>query len=563
MQIHIRRGFMIVRLCYPCIILSFIAFTSLRSQEFLKAGGSNVIREKVCDTCAADSVRILLTRGSESSPAILAMEPGDSNIYSVTVPDSLITETGLSYMIEVLDSSGNLTTLHGPNGKFLNMELGSISIKVDTGRWHMISVPYHMQENSLNHIAREFGKMDSRYWRACRYVESSGSFLDYSPERAWDVLPGRAFWLFTRKGGRIHTGPVTLDSLNDFTDTLRIRLSPGWNQVGLPFPFSVSTARTLLDSAVPVFWHVSYTANGNYEHIPVNQLSDTTLFPWRGYWVANRGSTAVDLRILPKNPRRSKSLDGEPEWLARLSLLTERGNDTHNYLSFKKNAPPCSLKGPPAIAPGPGLDLGRVPARAAYYYIQDEYPWYGQGKSYTLRISGCDNREPCCVSFNTIKGLSPFTDFAIYDGSARKIFINESVVELDNNNLSSPRTLKLLLGDREYFTGEIKKIKDRVPGNLIIGPAHPNPMRSAAGMNYSIPSWAGNTLAHFRVLNIRGELVRSVVKSVHSPGKYCAGWNACDQRGSAVAPGTYIFHGILRTQQGICYSKEFKIVLIK
>jgi hypothetical protein len=354
-----------------------------------------------------------------------------------------------------------------------------------------------------------------------------------------------------------------MDSLNDFTDTLRIRLSPGWNQVGLPFPFSVNTAATLLDSAPPIFWHVSYNAAGSYEHIPVNRVSDTALIPWRGYWVENRDSTEADLKILPKIPRRSKSLHMEPEWLARLSLITEKGDDTHNYLSFKRNTPPCSLKAPPVIAPGPDLDLGRGPAGAAYYYIRDDYPLYEQGRSYTIHISGCKRGGRFSVRFNTIRGLCPFNDFAIYDASARRIFVNRSVVELENNNLSSPVMLKLLLGDSEYFTGETEKIKTSEPGNLVIGPSHPNPMKSAADMNYRIPSWAGNTLVHFRILNIRGELVQRVVKRVHTPGKYCARWNACNAEGRAAAPGTYIFHGTLRTHRGLCYSKEFKMVLIK
>ncbi|MFH1760480.1 MAG: hypothetical protein ABIA63_05195 [bacterium] len=512
------------------IAIAFFFFWpySTYAQQFLIHGRQNVIQETIPDTLSPESVYIIIRQGIETKATVLPMTLQHSNTFAVNFPDSLLSDRGLTCQIKIKELSGRETFIYGPRGRFLPIELEDNCVKIDTGQWNLISIPFHLKNSSMKNIANLFGASDRHLWRITRYLHNKNQFMDYNPEETWEVVPGRAFWLFSRKTNQIKTGRVQLDSLNNYTDTISMELTPGWNQIGLPFPVTLPSSNVQLDSAEPILlWEVAYN-NGFYDYIPLNIEENSILHPWKGYWVNNNAIKTEILRFLPYNLFTSnhKKLSSDVgNWILRISLITDGGgNDLYNYLSLGKTLKNISLNQPPRIAPSSDLSFIKPDHKSGIFFLQETCTKNESGKTISLELSGIKNQHKIKIAFKTIKGTCPYPQIALYDRQTLKIYTDKDTATIMNYSFSDKLNIKLFFGTPEFIKNQTGKTGS-LNGNLIKLSNFPNPFNYLTRIFYSVPDCTKQANVSLKIYATNGKLISTIIDGRHAPGQYSILWD--------------------------------------
>ncbi len=130
-------------------------------------------------------------------------------------------------------------------------------------------------------------------------------------------------------------------------------------------------------------------------------------------------------------------------------------------------------------------------------------------------------------------------------------------VTFDLSAYSGTAQFRFLFGSDAYVTGEGWYIDDvRVeseyvdtPDDVVAAPSlsleanHPNPFNPSTTITFSLPSAQNVELA---IYNLKGQRVKSLVKSPLTPGKHRYIWDGKDEEGRSVSSGVYLY--ILRSE---------------
>jgi hypothetical protein len=139
-------------------------------------------------------------------------------------------------------------------------------------------------------------------------------------------------------------------------------------------------------------------------------------------------------------------------------------------------------------------------------------------------------------------------------GSDRVSFFDAS----DKAKLGGTFYYKIVAYDRSgehtvYGPIEIEAIDRTPPGRFALYPARPNPVRGTTFIRYDMPTPA---YVEFRVYNVAGRLVRTLLSGEQPAGRLIVAWDGRDNRGSPVAAGIYFY----RMQAGT-FLKTKKLVV--
>jgi len=92
-----------------------------------------------------------------------------------------------------------------------------------------------------------------------------------------------------------------------------------------------------------------------------------------------------------------------------------------------------------------------------------------------------------------------------------------------------------------YYDDEMAKraseSKVNIPQRFVLEQNHPNPFNPETEIRYALPR-AGRV--ELVILNISGQVVRTLVASEQAPGTYRQVWDGRDRSGHAVASGIYL-----------------------
>ncbi len=97
---------------------------------------------------------------------------------------------------------------------------------------------------------------------------------------------------------------------------------------------------------------------------------------------------------------------------------------------------------------------------------------------------------------------------------------------------------------------------DGLPSRFALGNAYPNPFNPTTTIRFAVPAGGGDV--RLSIFDIRGRLVRSLVRGHRDGGTYTAVWNGDDQRGQRVASGTYFYR-----LEAPGFTSTRKLVLVK
>lgn len=79
------------------------------------------------------------------------------------------------------------------------------------------------------------------------------------------------------------------------------------------------------------------------------------------------------------------------------------------------------------------------------------------------------------------------------------------------------------------------------PTELSLGQNYPNPFNSTTQIVFNIPNTeTGGVFVELKVYNILGQVVRTLVNEIKTPGRYVVSWNGKRDDGRTSASGMYI-----------------------
>ncbi|MBA7564339.1 hypothetical protein ES708_06002 [subsurface metagenome] len=76
-----------------------------------------------------------------------------------------------------------------------------------------------------------------------------------------------------------------------------------------------------------------------------------------------------------------------------------------------------------------------------------------------------------------------------------------------------------------------------LPQNFYLHQSYPNPFNSVTLIPYDVRQQSEVSL---NIYTITGQLIKTVARGSHAPGRYNARWNGTDANGNAVSSGLYI-----------------------
>ena len=243
----------------------------------------------------------------------------DTPIESATYLDYPVEPGDWYYMVTAIDTSGN----ESARSESASAQVGSTCSEVQTDLaqqgWHMITLPGELcgtctVGGSGNLVCALSDDLDPCY--IFYYAPGVGGYVMAPPAENIPYHAGMGFWT------RTYEDNVTVDAEVQVPDeAVEVALGNGWNQIGNPFPFVVSTVDlkvrcgdtelSLLD-AQGQGWVSAYlfgydTTSGGYV-----MLDPTTgcLQPWNGYWMRSYQDGCV--LIIPPTECSSSAPAGQP-----------------------------------------------------------------------------------------------------------------------------------------------------------------------------------------------------------------------------------------------------------
>ena len=103
-------------------------------------------------------------------------------------------------------------------------------------------------------------------------------------------------------------------------------------------------------------------------------------------------------------------------------------------------------------------------------------------------------------------------------------------------------------------------LADQLPRAFSLAQNHPNPFNPSTRIAYAIPADvdAKGTQVRLQVFDIRGRVVRTLVNTKQSAGRYAVQWDGSDDAGQPVSSGVYFYR--LQTAQ---FSQTHKMMMLK
>jgi len=144
-----------------------------------------------------------------------------------------------------------------------------------------------------------------------------------------------------------------------------------------------------------------------------------------------------------------------------------------------------------------------------------------------------------------------YTDDTVYDDTT--YFYNVHAVDSNLDAVHRPsQTITAIIP--EYGGGggvpDSEEALVQLPGELTLDQNYPNPFNPTTTVRYGIPK---STRVDLRIMNIRGQTVRTLVDEEKSAGWYTVTWDGKNESGQQVSSGIYLY--LLETNEGSILKK--------
>ena len=407
----------------------------------------------------------------------------------------------------------------------------SLSTQVPSMQYRMISLPFAPENgdpeivlgDELGPYERDIlGIYKWHEWRLFRW--KGGNYQEYP--RIEPFEPGKAFWLIVRKATRIGADGVSTDHTSPF----RIKLEPGWNQIGCPFEWEVDWAGVQVEKDGEVF-SISQVEETGVEERLVEYVAGAyrraqKLKPWHGYWVHNRNEEDVTLIVPPPGAAKHVPHIVPEGWIAELKAELGSFLDADNRFGQVEGAEEgwdrWDATEPPLPPERPKVRL---------YFAKE-----GQELSYDLRPPEGPQVWRFFVEAEgdvvlRAEGLPRGKEVYLMDmddGNIWEISKGAYIYESQGR-----REFRLVAGDAEQV---MKVLSEISPEEFMLGKPYPNPFNSMVVIPFSI-SHPGEV--EVAIYNLKGQVMWEY-DGWFAPGWHKLVWDGRDRLGKEVGSGVYL-----------------------
>ncbi|MBN2088743.1 choice-of-anchor D domain-containing protein, partial [candidate division KSB1 bacterium] len=489
-----------------------------------------------------------------------------------------VTIRGFDYRIKINTNLGKINYPKGADStKMIWQMVQTVGEKspnqVPSDIYQMFSVPYDLGNKTVAAVlGDDLGIYDPFNWRVLRWrstSNTSGRYLEYE-EPGWsdseeNFNRGNAFWTIAFDPPKFYDADSGYSAEN--ASPYQIKLQPGWNQIGCPFPFPVSWDSVTNRAYVSPLYFYNHEQRG-YE------IDHKTLVPWQGYFVNNSLAYQLTIEIPAREAvtalqkvsfSEQFALENEKSQLI-FNLAAKCGayHDRDNLAAVTENA-----------ANGwDTADAHEAPPIGNYISVWfDNTSWKEKPGAYTIdvRKSGQRGYVWNIICEASITGFEEKIEFNFENvrcpETEQELFLFDLVDEVAinlkektyyafklNSEKTVKRSFKLVMGDEAF----IRENGDGIPLEELtfdLSPNYPNPFNPMTSIQFSVPK---KTRTHLAVYNILGQEVIVLVDEVLKPARHHVIWNGKDAQGLPVSSGIYLLK--LKSDEQV---KTHKMTLIK
>jgi hypothetical protein len=395
------------------------------------------------------------------------------------------------------------------------------------------------------------GGYDARKWRFFEFTAAQ-AVAEYGPGIV--MSPGKAFWLLTKDGMTLETGPgVSLPTDSEYP----ISLNAGWTLVGNPFNFQVPVFRLRLATGGSVQLR-SYTGSWN---------TVTAMDPFSGYAIASQGATMlfVNPAITP-TPKLEvplvESRKAGVQWSITIHARCQDAVDGDGEAVVSEYA----LTGLDEI------DSPEPPVIGGYVSVYFDHPeWGGVLRRYSVdarpipqtreawRFEVSSNiRDVVWLNFGGVEQVPAQFDVVLVDELMKTAadLRSRGSYEFASPGEKLKQSFTLLVGRPESIQEELKKSLG-VPVSFELGQNFPNPFNPVTTIGYGVPVESNVSL---KVYDLPGRVVEVLVEGIQGVGRHAVIFN-----GKVLASGTYYYRMVAtaRDGSGASFTEVKRLVLIK
>jgi photosystem II stability/assembly factor-like uncharacterized protein len=458
------------------------------------------------------------------------------NTFEITVPETWMDELGLEFSFEAKDMNTNsaaspsATTYHKayiiyPETSALTLPTSVLSFGGGEQNYRIISIPHALGNANIETVLNEFNLSDPTTIRLLTYNTTNSSYIE-APDDFASFTRGVGYWINIKTQTNVVIEAATTPN-NSKESPFILKLKAGWNQIGNPYPFTISWD-AVKTAAANTNIGVLKTWNGN------SYSTDAKLNAFEGGFVFFNGAGEVNVNI----PLSAKTTPGranyEPDfgagWLLPLHI---------NNGKFENNLGGVGMHPDADLSYDPFDDM---PLPAFISMPEMKFPHSEHSmRNFTRDI------VPVQSSFVWEFNLDPASEVAVITwdpaliaGKANELWLfDESEQKMVNMLTENQYTL---------YSGKITKFKvyygfgqeDIMPTRISLGKPFPNPVVSVSRVNFTLPE--RNTSPYqvsLDVFDLMGRKVQTLAKGEFTPGFYEAEWTL--KGGEASVSGVYFY----------------------
>lgn len=521
----------------------------------IQYGATQTAGTAVTVTCVVkDNISVtgsnLSYRVGNGAFSVLAMT-AVADTFSATIPAGDVTSDGLSFYVEGTDNRNNRAASDTLDVKVTFAGLSSRSVAgaafstgVPNNRWRLMSVPARLSNRS---IAGLFTGSDTT--EILSYGYASGSFF------ATTTIPNQGvFWLKHRFG--TDTAAINAGAGETNGSSVTDSLSPGWNLIRNPFPFTISISLPQDTIYGPILYGGTATEVEGWTGI------QTSLQPFGGYAVYNRLSTNRPIVFRPNGVRLSKLMP-EPESAEVSIRIGARGTrndivygDLYNYFTATVLPNASAFDGPEPSGIGDFVSV--FFRRDQDVYTSIHKPANGEGHTFDFYVQSSADRGDVDLEWMVETAPDGFEMRAFNVSENAAIDLNQPV---KLRHTEKPVQIRMMIGRLEFIEQAEHDIQTELPDRFELGQNYPNPFNPTTRIPFQLNRRSTVSLAIYNTLG--QEVLTLLDGQLMETGVHSIPWNGRDRAGHAVASGLYLYRIRLETIDGRRISQTRKMMYVK
>jgi hypothetical protein len=342
------------------------------------------------------------------------------------------------------------------------------------------------------------------------------------------------------------TQPINVIEGPDVDTSYLIRLRPGWQMFGNPFPFTVDwnaceikTVNAILSMGEAV--DEEYIKPQLFRWSPISlsyswrALPSGQLYSWEGAWVYCRKSCWLRVHPVPTDPRMPTRPDSRPEirgdgWALQLQATGGGGEDALNYIGATSEPRPAYDLVGEAPAPTDRIRLSILGPDGRTPYAQYLKDRTSRNLEWDVVVVAPEGVNEAVLEWDEIVRPSAQMAYTLVDTVTGR--------RLSMNAVSSYRFSADESGGHRLF--KIIAVGDTA-AKLVVTGVHVSSFNGRGGSSYTIHyTLSKDAQVSVTVLSPTGKQIAVLGAGSRSIGANQAVWNGRDQAGISQPPGVYL-----------------------